>query len=88
MLNKLKITLMILGVSFGIITMTAIKAEAQSGSKIAFASNRDGDFEIFVMDEDGSNPINLTNSAGGDSAPAFSPPVCGPFLAQRDSGFQ
>ncbi len=28
--------------------------------RIAFACNRDGNWEIYVMDPDGSNPVNLT----------------------------
>ena len=35
--------------------------------KIAFQSNRDGDYDIFVMNEDGSYPINLTNNDIDDS---------------------
>lgn len=41
--------------------------------KIAFASNRTGNNEIFVMNEDGSDPVNLTNSAASDTAPIWSP---------------
>jgi len=32
------------------------------GKKITFASNRQGDFDIFTMGADGSNQTNLTNS--------------------------
>jgi len=42
--------------------------------KIAFFSNRDGDFyEIYVMNADGINPIRLTNSPGVDEVPEWSP---------------
>jgi Tol biopolymer transport system component len=41
--------------------------------RIAFASNRDGDSEIYVMNADGSNVINLTNNSADDSDPAWSP---------------
>lgn len=36
--------------------------------RIAFASNRDGDFEIWTMNSDGTNPLQLTtdNSADGN----------------------
>ena len=37
------------------------------GGHIAFMSDRDGDFEIYVMGSDGSNPRRLTNSAGDDA---------------------
>ncbi|MCE9580583.1 MAG: hypothetical protein K8W52_46110 [Deltaproteobacteria bacterium] len=41
--------------------------------KIAFVSNRTGNNEIFVMNEDGSDPTNITNSAASDSGPIWSP---------------
>ena len=40
---------------------------------IAFVSTRDGNYEIYVMDADGSTPINLTNDPGGNLAPVWSP---------------
>ena len=46
------------------------------GTKIAFASDRDGFpvlLDIFVMNADGTNPINLTNSVNTDLAPSWSP---------------
>ncbi|WP_225990646.1 TolB family protein [Bacillus luti] len=42
-------------------------------SKIAFSSNRDGNFEIYVMNPDGSNQTNITNNPADDSEPAWSP---------------
>jgi uncharacterized repeat protein (TIGR01451 family) len=46
------------------------------GTKIAFASNRDGDlsnYEIYVMNADGTNPVRLTNAPGWDMRPSWSP---------------
>jgi dipeptidyl aminopeptidase/acylaminoacyl peptidase len=44
------------------------------GTKIAFESNRDGNFEIYVMNAaDGSNPTRLTNSPGSDVFLDWSP---------------
>ncbi len=48
------------------------------GSQIAFYSDRDGDFEIYVMgvpgtQADGSGQTNLTNHAADDFWPAWSP---------------
>jgi len=41
--------------------------------KITFYSNRDGHFEIFVMNADGSDDIKLTHNSGDDYLPLFSP---------------
>ena len=38
--------------------MVGVNAQAQ----IAFASDRDGNWEIYVMSTNGKNPQNLTNS--------------------------
>ncbi|NKB72435.1 MAG: hypothetical protein GKR89_35610 [Candidatus Latescibacteria bacterium] len=48
-------------------------SNAQSVGKIAFFSDRDGNREIYIMDEDGTNPVNLTNNPAEDFRPAFSP---------------
>ena len=40
---------------------------------IAFSSGRDGDFEIYSMDADGSRQYRLTNSPGFDGYPDWSP---------------
>ena len=41
--------------------------------KIAFASKRDGNGEIYIMDVDGSNQKNLTNNRALDGYLAWSP---------------
>jgi Tol biopolymer transport system component len=43
------------------------------GKKIAFSSDRDGDFDIYTMDADGSNVAQLTNSPGDDKQPDWLP---------------
>jgi dipeptidyl aminopeptidase/acylaminoacyl peptidase len=43
------------------------------GTRIAFTSDRDGDFEIYVAAADGSGPVKLTDNAVFDSAPSWSP---------------
>ena len=40
---------------------------------IAFASTRDGNSEIYVMDSDGSNPLRLTINPARDYDPSWSP---------------
>jgi Tol biopolymer transport system component len=39
--------------------------------KIAFASDRDGNAEIYAMNPDGTGQINLTNNPKQDSDPEF-----------------
>ena len=43
------------------------------GGKIAFSSDRDGDFEIYFMNSDGTNQIRLTYQSTHDFFPEFSP---------------
>src|SRR6266542_3810724 len=40
--------------------------------KIAFASNRDGNWEIYAMNADGSGQTDLTNNLANDTQPAWS----------------
>ena len=41
--------------------------------KIAFASDRDGNLEVYVMNADGTGQTNLTNNPTDDGFPAWSP---------------
>jgi hypothetical protein len=43
------------------------------GTRIAFESMRDGNSEIYVMDADGTDQVNLTGNPAHDHAPAWSP---------------
>ncbi len=43
------------------------------GQKIVFDSNRDGNFEVYVIDADGSNVQRLTHNDKADARPAWSP---------------
>jgi len=55
-------------------------------SRIAFMSNRDGDWEIYIMDRDGGNLINLTNSPGNDGVPVHAPGQAHlAFISDRDN---
>ena len=49
--------------------MVAIDAQA----RIAFVSDRDGNFEIYVMDADRGNQQKLTNNPSNDKYPSWSP---------------
>ena len=50
-----------------------VQAEAPKKQQIAFYSNRDGNFEIYVMDVDGNNPRRLTINPAVDAGPSWSP---------------
>jgi len=53
-------------------SISGIQASDPSGM-IVFASQRDGNFEIYTMNADGSNPTRLTNNSWDDWAPVWSP---------------
>lgn len=44
-----------------------------AGEKIVFASNQDGNFEIYTMNSDGTDLTRLTFNPAIDSYPAWSP---------------
>ena len=43
------------------------------GTKIAYVSDVSGDLEVWVMNADGTNQVNLTANAAMDGWPAWSP---------------
>ena len=45
--------------------------EATTKSKIAFTSNRDGNYEVYIMNVDGSEQVRLTNNPAFDMAPSL-----------------
>ena len=57
-------------VVLGIMPLMAV-VDAQA--RIAFVSDRDGNFEIYVMDNDGGNQQKLTNNPSNDKYPSWSP---------------
>ena len=62
------------GVSLVVLSsVIPVSAEAQTGSKIVFASNRDGNSEIYIMNPDGSGQMNLTRHRENDYSPVWSP---------------
>ena len=43
------------------------------GTQIIFASNRNGNFELYVMNADGGNQTRLTDNMADDLSPDWSP---------------
>ena len=77
----------LLAVSLFLVGLPATATVSGENGKIAFVSDRDGNPEIYVMEADGSNPVNLTNHPGSDSSPAWSPDGRQlAFVSDRDGG--
>ncbi|UCC48931.1 MAG: PD40 domain-containing protein, partial [Gemmatimonadota bacterium] len=50
---------------------------------------RDGNYEIYVMNADGSNPVRLTDNPAGDYEPAWSPDGTRiAFMSYRDGNYE
>ena len=61
---------------WGVVVMMAFVADARAqleNTSIVFVSSRDGNPEVYIMDADGSNPVNLTNHPSVDGEPSWSP---------------
>lgn len=48
---------------------SATPVPVSAAGRIAFQSNRDGDFEIYIMDDDGGNQQQLTDNTADDQYP-------------------
>jgi len=63
--------------AFHLILLTAMVfagcSRSRTVGRIAFQSNRDGNFEIYTMVGDGSNQQRITNSPANDVSPCWSP---------------
>ena len=53
--------------------LCAVLARTPETAKVVFTSRRDGNFEIYIMNPDGSDEINLTQHRAKDSSPVWSP---------------
>jgi TolB protein len=59
------------------------------GKRIAFGSDRDGNYEIYVMDADGGHPTRLTENESMDLRPAWSPDGRQiAFTSNRDGNYE
>ncbi len=62
---------------------------AYAGGQIAFTSYRDGNNEVYVMDADGANQVNLSNTPGaGDGQPVIGPTGQIAFISDRDGNLE
>ena len=59
--------------SAGVLVLLSFFTFSQDSQKIAFTSDRDGNWEIYTMDIDGTHQINVTRNRYDDSDPVWSP---------------
>ena len=60
-----------------------------TNGKIAFSSTRDGNYEIYAMNPDGSGVTRLTNNPASDEWPAWSPDSTKiAFMSYRDGNWE
>lgn len=73
-------------------TLTTVPLEATpigSGEQITFMSDRDGNYEIYIMNADGSGQVNLTNHDANDRRPSISPDGKRiAFISDRDGNLE
>ena len=68
---------------------TAAASFPGANGKIAFQTNRDGNYEVYSMNPDGSGQTNLTNNASVDGNPTWSPDGTKiAFASDRDGNYE
>ena len=55
------------------IAFDAYPAVSPDGSKVAFISDRDGNYELYIMDIDGNNQTRLTHNSVAEKSPSWNP---------------
>ena len=60
-------------ISVVMLAMGQVLAKAPTSGKIVFTSTRDGNSEIYIMNPDGSDQVNLSRDNAEDSEPVWSP---------------
>ena len=72
MQRRTNLTHLILAVAVALV-LTPLMVCVDAQARIAFESDRDGNWEIYVMEVDGGNQQNLSNNPGDDKDPSWSP---------------
>ena len=63
-------------------------AYSPDGLKLVFSNNTDGDYEIYVMNADGTGVRQLTHNSSNDQQPSWSPDGKQiAFTSNRDGDF-
>ena len=71
--------------SIVVLGLTLLMVCVDTQARIAFMSDRDWNWEIYVMDDDGKNQRNLTNHPDWDASPSWSPDGTRiAFISDRD----
>ena len=67
----------------------SMSSVSSDGSKIAFCSDIDGDYEIFAINSDGTGLIQLTTNVANDFAPSISGDGTKiAFYSERDGNYE
>ena len=56
-----------------VLSFAFLMVDVDAQAQIAFESERDGNWEIYVMNAEGANLQNLTNNPHNDRQPSWSP---------------
>jgi len=67
------VLVIVLCLAFGFLQRGEAETQPSKKGEIAFHSNRDGNFEIYVMNADGSEQKRITNNSAFYDCPCWSP---------------
>lgn len=85
-MRRAALSMLAIAAASGVAATAAQAAFPGTNGRIAFASNRDGDGEIFVMNSDGTQPLQLTANSVDDASPVWSPDGSRVAYVHRTSG--
>jgi Tol biopolymer transport system component len=69
-----------------VVSVVVRHAPPADGSRIVFASDREGNFELYSSDPDGSDLLRLTSTSANELYPAFSPDRSKVVFASDENG--